>query len=67
MQIFRNNPLLAVVLLVVALIVLGASLYFSFGRRATSPFEDAPVANPSQPTPTNQPQPQQDRDAATVM
>lgn len=67
MQVFRNNPLLAVVLLVVALIVLGASLYFSFGRRATSPFEGAPAATPPQTAPADQPQQQQDRDAATVL
>ncbi|MDW8050888.1 MAG: hypothetical protein RMJ83_00225 [Armatimonadota bacterium] len=67
MQVFRNNPLLAVALLVVALIVLGVSLYFSFGRRATSPFEGTPAATPSQPAPATQPQPQQDRDAATIL
>ncbi|GEM_PF-3404208 len=65
MQVFREKPAVAWALLVLALLVLGASLYFTFGRRAASPFEDAPVSSP-QPTQPVEP-PSQDREATTIL
>lgn len=53
MQFIRNKPGLAFLLLIIALLALGVSLYFTFGRVASSPFElpkDAPSTAPPPPS-----------------
>ncbi|MCS7209473.1 MAG: hypothetical protein NZ874_07870 [Fimbriimonadales bacterium] len=48
---FRDKPILAIALLVLAVLVLGASLYFTFGRTSvSSPFEQQPQQPAPQPS-----------------
>jgi len=58
----KNNPLLAVLLLVLALVALALSLYWTFGRSEStappSPFEGIQQP-PTVPAPSNEKQPKE--------
>lgn len=57
MQFIRNKPGIAFLLLVIALLALGASLYFTFRRAASSPFELPKDVPPTTPPPTSEGEP----------
>ena len=63
MQLFRHKPILAFLLLVVALLALGISLYWVYGRSSGSPFTLPPDA----PPPESSPLPSSEGEPTTVL